>query len=673
MGIKSFLLGLLAVTMAWGQTSYTFSDGGKRIAYQLSTDEVYSAGAQDVQLSRTSSAWGGGTVHVLQSRSSMKALRGNYSAGRKSLSPVFYYEGNLPSAEALAAMSPAERAKRMDGARRLMTAKLLIHMDDSRYAELSATNPVAKEKSLLKGWMLVNYADAFAALDAADWLNTKNNWEFTPVFARESFVRQALQRAVNDPLFPKQWHLAETDLNLNMKTAWDQVTGKGINIAVIDDGLEIKHEDFTNAYPLDSGYHRNFKEDGAPNDPSPLDAKDNHGTFCAGLAAAAGFNGIGVAGGEPEAMVMGLRYVGGATADDAASVALGWQPDGIITHVSSNSWGPADDGKDDGRISALQLAGMEKAVITNRDGLGTILSISAGNGRDSGDNASYDGFSSSRFAIAVAAVGRDGTQSSYSENGMSVAITAFGGEFQPPAVLWSTNVSGDEAFQIKATNFPTTEAPVNYTDAGNGTSAAAPQVSGAAALLLEKNPKLGYRDVKEILMKSAIQEGLTGADPFVKNGAGFSFSHSFGAGLLNVSGALELAAEWTNLGALISAAVASEEGGDIPDEGDGVTKTLDFSNISGRVEHAVLTVSVTHAKRGDLEFSIVSPAGTRSVAEARPNDENADFTDYVFTSVRHWGESSVGNWKVIVKDTKGNGVTGKLGKVNLELWGTAAQ
>jgi len=103
--------------------------------------------------------------------------------------------------------------------------------------------------------------------------------------------------------------------------------------------------------------------------------------------------------------------------------------------------------------------------------------------------SSYHAGSSTRFGIAVDAVTREGKQSSYSESGMSVAIAAFGDEFQPPTVLWSTNTSGEEAFKNKAERFPTTEAPMNYTDTANGTSSAAPQVSGAAALLLEKNPR----------------------------------------------------------------------------------------------------------------------------------------------------------------------------------------
>lgn len=258
---------------------------------------------------------------------------------------------------------------------------------------------------------------------------------------------------------------------------------------------------------------------------------------------------------------------------------------------------------------------------------------------------------------------------------MSVAIAAFGGEFDPPNVLWSTNVSGDEAFAIKAGKFPTTEAPVNYTDAGNGTSAAAPQVSGAAALLLEINPKLGYRDVKEILMRTAKPDGLEGNDTFKKNAGGFNFSHAFGAGLLNVAAALDVAKDWVNLGDLKTTEYTFVGPNDIPEDGASFVMDLNFKEAADklRVEHVELTVNVTHKKRGDLQFTIQSPSGFQATALPRKADDNADFTDYVFTSPRFWGENGQGLWKIIVTDTVGNGVAGSLVNAKLKVYGTSAQ
>lgn len=647
-----FLLAALALgATASAQVDYDFSDGGKRHAYQLSQNEVVSRKG-------------------LVTLASGQTVRKYAKAFEDGSAPVFYDSRELPSK----ALTGVARERRLTAARRVASNSLLVKMDASRFAELEPTGATGTENSLLKGWMLVRFANPFAALDAVDWMVKAGGWEFIPVFSRQMEKKQVLQRSVNDPLYPKQWHLSNEGVNIGMKNAWDSATGKGINMAIVDDGLEIGHEDLSaNAYPLASGYHRNFN-DGPKNDPSPLLASESHGTACAGLAAASGFNGIGVAGVAPEARLMGLRLIAGGATDEDAGNALAWQPAGLTTHVSSNSWGPADDGRDLGRAGLLQMAGMEKAATTYRNGLGTVFAVSCGNGRQSGDDSSYDAFSGSRFVIAVAAVNRDGAQSSYSEDGMNVAISALGGEFDPPGVMWTTNNSGSEAFAEKAEKFPTTEAPMNYTDAFNGTSSAAPQISGTAALLLEKNPRLGYRDVKEILMRTASREKLTGGDEFVKNGAGLVFSHSFGAGLVNVSAALEAAATWKNLGP-IRAAEASKNGSvEIPDSGTAASLNFDFSTATNiRVEHVELVVTLKHDKRGDLAFGIVSPSGMVSVAAPRPADDGSGFEDYMFTSVRNWGEASAGIWRVIVRDNVANGVGGELLNVTLRVYGTAVQ
>jgi hypothetical protein len=634
--------------------NYDFSEGGKVHSYRLSETEVQSRKG----------------ILTLAKGQSVRKYRQERKA-EPDAAPVFYDVRELPSPKALAEMTSVARERRLIAARRVMTSTLLVKMEPSMFGRLASTGATGSEASLVKGWMLVRYASPFAALEATDWMLQGGGWEFIPVFSRQMEKRQVLQRQVSDPLYPKQWHLAAERFNINMRNVWDSVTGKGINMAIVDDGLEIRHEDLTNAYPLETGYHRNFN-DLPKEDPSPQKASENHGTNSAGLAAAAGFNNTGVIGVAPEARLMGLRLIAGGATDEDSGNALAWQPAGLVTHVSSNSWGPTDDGKDLGRVGVLQMAGMEKAATTYRNGLGTVFAISCGNGRQSGDDSSYDGFSGSRFGIAVAAVNRDGVQSSYSENGMNVAISALGGEFDPPGVMWTTNNSGQEAFDEKAGKFPTSEAPMNYSDAFNGTSSAAPQISGTAALMIEKNPRLGYRDVKEILIRTANREGLNGSDEFTTNGAGIPFSHSFGAGLVNVSAAVERASTWENLGPLVSAELSNRDGGMISEDGLATVRSFDFSALRKiRVEHVELVVNVKHGKRGDLAFGITAPSGMISIANPRSADDGANFEDYLFTSVRHWGETSSGTWRVSVLDANANGVTGEVLSVTLRVYGTA--
>jgi kexin len=443
-------------------------------------------------------------------------------------------------------------------------------------------------------------------------------------------------------------------------------------VVIVDDGLEIGHIDLQdNTYPLETGYHRNFN-DGPEGDPNPTTVKAAHGTSCGGIVAARGFNHEGLSGVAPEAKLMGVRLIAGPVTDEAEGLAFGWQPVGTTVHVSSNSWGPDDDGIDGGRQGPLASAGMAKAATANRDGRGTVIVVSAGNGRQKGDNSSFDGYASSRFAMGVGAVNRAGQPSSYSEEGMNVAMSAFGGEFYPPDVIWTTNRSGSEANALLKEP-GVSEAPVDYTDSFNGTSAAAPQVSGAVALLLERNPKLHYRDVKEILMSTARSAGLKDGDAFATNGAGFAFSHSFGAGVINVAKALEAADRWNSLGPLVevSSSQASLDMA-IPD-GEGLPEAVkfDLASTNLRVEHVEFTVTVAHPLRGDLSFVLVSPSGMKSIAQRRPNDDTANFTSFTFTSVRHWGETSSGIWELRVTDRVANGSKGTLESATMKVYGTA--
>jgi len=681
-----YLLALLGFTVgAWGQSEFRFTNGEKVRRYRLSADEV---------MVRTAQAQAGPAVAKrlagLTAVESVRAVQGGAyvvkGTGRRPrilaglqaprgtvVAPIFYDLEELPAAEQLAAMAGAARESRLRSAMRVVTPRLHVRLkSDAEWASMQPTAPVGRVASVLPGWTVVTYADEFAALAAIEWLAAQGRMEFSPIFSRFWSKKQALVRQVNDPLFRNQWHLATQGVNLSMGNTWDTYTGRGINIAVVDDGLDVAHEDFAgNAYPLEGNYHRNFRG-GPPEDPTPQAADESHGTSCAGLIAARGFNNLGVIGVAPLARLMGLRLIGEDAADDAAAEALLWQPDGVVTHISSNSWGPQDDGAAAGRMSEWQQQALLTGATLGRDGGGIVYVISAGNGRGEEDNASYDDFSSSRYAIQVCAVNKKGEQSSYSESGMALALCALGGEMAPPDQMWTTNNMGPEAQAHLKENAPTSTAPVNYTDGFNGTSAAAPQVSGAAALLLERNPNLGYRDVKEILMRTARRDQLKDGDEFTANSAGFSFSHSFGTGLLNVNSAVEWAGVWKNLGPMEEIEATAEGPVEITEGGEnGAVFEFDMKGGGAlRVEHVEIVVDAEHPVRGEVNFEIVSPSGMSSMADRRPKDKGSNFEKYRFTSTRHWGERSDGVWKVTVADTEENGVSGLAKQVTLRIIGT---
>lgn len=111
-------------------------------------------------------------------------------------------------------------------------------------------------------------------------------------------------------------------------------------------------------------------------------------------------------------------------------------------------------------------------------------------------------------------------------------------------------------------------ADIDYTSTFNGTSSAAPLVSGVVALMLQANPKLGWRDVQEVLIRSAAMTQPENPGWFT-NSAKIRFNHEFGAGRVDAAAAVQLASGWRNLGPRKSAAVvkATKDLPPIPDEG----------------------------------------------------------------------------------------------------------
>ena len=271
--------------------------------------------------------------------------------------------------------------------------------------------------------------------------------------------------------------------------------------------------------------------------------------------------------------------------------------------------------------------------------------------------------------LAIGATDNRGRQASFSESGPQLIACAAG---QVNDTSDAQLIATDNVGPRGANTAPSPEG--DYTTKGvQGTSYSAPQAAGVAALMLQVNANLGWRDVKEILIRTARKNDSNDSD-WIANGAGFHFSHKYGAGYVDAAAAVALARTWTNLGVEISATQSSAASSAIPDNDlAGTNRTFPFANTPNlRVETVEVTVSVTHANRGQLGFVLISPAGTTTVlGDTRPADTNADLTNWTFSSPRHWGETSNGTWTVRAMDTVA-GTTGALTGVSVSLFGTAA-
>ncbi|MGJ8642738.1 MAG: S8 family serine peptidase [Luteolibacter sp.] len=551
---------------------------------------------------------------------------------------------------------------------RLVTSDILAKLPQEQAEQLAKKHGlvIKSRPSYLPEYVVFSAAQPIEALEKIEGIRGENFVETADVLLTMNVVKRELP---DDTHIARQWHLKASGLavegsDMNVEDAWKYgetggVKGTGIGISIVDDGLQTSHPDLAANVNTDNDYDWN----GDDNDPSP-GTGDNHGTACAGVAGAVGNNGLGVSGVAPEATLFGLRLIAGGFTDVETAEALTHEP--TLIDISSNSWGPSDTGTILGGAGTAAKAALKSAAETGRDGNGTIFTWAGGNGGDNGDNSNYDSFANSIYTIAVGATTSSAERSFYSEPGANVVICA-------PSNGGSLGITTTDNTGASGYSTATSVIGADYTTTFGGTSSACPAVAGAIALMLEANPNLGWRDVQEILIRTANKINPTDGD-WITNGAGFNFNHDFGAGLIDATAAVDMAATWTNLETQIFATSSqSSIGATIPNNNaTGVTRDFDLTASNIRVEQVTLKVNISHENRGDLVITLISPNGTESVLSEVHSDTNNNYSDWTFSSVRKWGENSRGTWTVKVADrSAANNSVGTLNSLELTVYGAS--
>ena len=467
---------------------------------------------------------------------------------------------------------------------------------------------------------------------------------------------------INDSLYGCQWHLNNRrGEDINVEAVWeDGITGNGVNVAVVDDGMDHRHEDLRDN--VDESRNHDYSGAGDLHHPYA-----HHGTNVAGIIAA-GQNGVGVTGVAPGATVYGYNFLHPAASTDLVMTdSMARNRD--VTAVSNNSWGPFD-GPYPGFAPEIWKLAVDEGIRRGYDGRGVFYAFAAGNGHLGADNANLNENSNYHAVTAVCAVGDDDVRSPYSETG---------------ANLWVCAPSNGAERGIV-----TTENSDRYSPQFGGTSAATPIVSGVAALMREANPDLTWRDLKLALAASARKNDASnlgwedGAHKYraESDADRYQFNHEYGFGIVDAKAAVELARGWKTLPPFESSTVESGELNlpvpDAPATGDptAVESTLMMTSNIGFVEFVEISVSFQHDSFRDLEIELVSPSGAVSQLVGHFDTYGDErFMEHVplhgtfrFGSARHLGEDPSGEWKLRIADRVPN-LAGSLPSWKLTVYG----
>ena len=286
----------------------------------------------------------------------------------------------------------------------------------------------------------------------------------------------------NDEFFDRQWALKNDGTSIQgngtpgadikATEAWDVTTGSSsIKIAIVDAGMQTNHPDFAGRVTGDAGDN------------------EAHGTAVAGVAAAQGNNGIGIAGVAWNVGIINEDYGGGSDADFVNAILSGINRG---AHVFNNSWKLIPVG----RYSISVRNAFAGAYKTN-------LVAVASMGNQAGEVVQYPS-AFGQGIITVGATTNTDVKANYSSTGNWIDVTApggggFGVQNEPEDYIYSTVPGSGYDWFIYGVGI-------------KGTSFSAPVVSGIAALLLSYNPDLYNDDIEQIIRLGVEDKGDPGFD-----------------------------------------------------------------------------------------------------------------------------------------------------------------
>lgn len=284
-----------------------------------------------------------------------------------------------------------------------------------------------------------------------------------------AFIFDFKGECANDPYFKDLWGLG----SINICKAWNLSTGSGVNVAVVDHGIDKSHNDLRqNIHPL--SFNTVTGKIGS-------DFKSNkiHGTHVAGIISAVKDNHLQVVGVAPDAKIMSVSNPLVASENISAELASGiswaWKNG---ADVINNSWGDQGGSGYEKLHSKILEDAISEAIAQGRNGKGTIVLFASGNFSPKIDYPAY----ANPDILVIGSIQSNKRRSNSSGYGRELDVVA------PGVGILST-------------------VPNNSVSSEDGTSMACPHVAGVAALILSVNPDLTAKQVADIIEQTAQKVG----------------------------------------------------------------------------------------------------------------------------------------------------------------------
>jgi subtilisin family serine protease len=292
----------------------------------------------------------------------------------------------------------------------------------------------------------------------------------------EPAVRVTAAAFPNDPYFiPYQWD----KWVMYADQAWDLVGGSiDVKVAVVDNGCDYLHPDLAADFKTGELGYDFIGNDNDPRPDNPNEDEAFHGTHVAGIIGATRNNNAGIAGWSL-CQILAVRVLndsGSGTTDVVAS-GVRWAADHGARIINMSLTSPSNSTPLEQACDYAAQAGAVIVVASGNEGHQAV-----------GYPAALD------RCVAVGATSEASGLASFSNYGPEQELVA------PGTSIVSCAPGGLYAY-------------------ADGTSMAAPEVAGVAALVLARNWGLSASEVRAILDASAIDMGVAGRD--IRYGYGF--------------------------------------------------------------------------------------------------------------------------------------------------------